>query len=152
MSLELILFTGLQGSGKSTFYRARFADTHVLVSKDLFPNARNRDRRQQRLIEEAFAAGRSVVVDNTNPAPEQRLPLVALGRVHGARVVCYAFESNPKDCYARNAAREGKARIPDVGFYATLRKLTIPSLDEGYDALYRVRVVATGFDAEELLR
>jgi len=33
--LELVIFIGLQATGKSTFYRARFAATHVLVSKDL---------------------------------------------------------------------------------------------------------------------
>jgi hypothetical protein len=37
---------GDPGSGKTTFYRARFAGTHVLVSKDNFPNARSRDLRQ----------------------------------------------------------------------------------------------------------
>jgi len=57
--VELILFIGLQGSGKSSFYRERFAGTHVLVSKDLWPHARRREARQRRLISEALAAGRS---------------------------------------------------------------------------------------------
>ncbi len=37
MTLELVLFVGLQGSGKSTFYRAYFAASHDLVSKFRFP-------------------------------------------------------------------------------------------------------------------
>ncbi len=54
--LELVIFTGLPGSGKSTYYREHFAATHVHVSKDLMPNVRARDERQWREIEAALAA------------------------------------------------------------------------------------------------
>lgn len=117
--MELILFIGLQGSGKSSFYRERFAGSHVLVSKDLWPHARRREARQRRLISEALAAGRPVVVDNTNPTVEGRAPLIALGKSHGARVVGYAFESRLEDCLARNARREGHARVPEVALYGS---------------------------------
>lgn len=76
--MELVVFVGLQASGKSTFFRERFAATHEHVSKDLFRNNRNRDRRQRQLIEAALAAGSPVVVDNTNPTPEDRRPLEAV--------------------------------------------------------------------------
>lgn len=142
--MELVLFIGLQGSGKSSFYRERFADSHVLVSKDLWPNARRREARQRRLISEALASGRSVVVDNTNPTPELRAPLIALGKSHGARVVGYAFESPLEDCLARNAKREGRARVPEVALYATRKVLRWPSLAEGFDALHFVRLTPEG--------
>ena len=54
-------------------------------------NARNKERRQRLLIEQHLGAGRSVVVDNTNPSPDERRPLIALGRAFGARVTSYAF-------------------------------------------------------------
>src|SRR5687768_18623673 len=90
---ELAIFVGLQASGKSTYFRQRFAATHEHVCKDLFSNNRNRNRRQAQLVEEALSAGSPVVVDNTNPTPEDRRPLVELGREHGARIVGYYFES-----------------------------------------------------------
>jgi predicted kinase len=142
--MELVLFIGLQGSGKSSFYRERFAGSHVLVSKDLWPHARRRDARQQRLISEALAAGRSVVVDNTNPTVEGRAPLIALGKAHGARVVGYSFEARIEDCLARNARREGRARVPDVALYATRKVLKWPSPAEGFDALYFVYLTPEG--------
>ncbi|MFL5349243.1 MAG: AAA family ATPase [Hyalangium sp.] len=142
--MELVLFIGLQGSGKSSFYRERFADSHVLVSKDLWPHARRREARQRRLISEALASGRSVVVDNTNPTPELRAPLISLGKSHGARVVGYAFESRLEDCLARNAKREGRARVAEVALYATRKVLRWPSLAEGFDALYFVRLTPEG--------
>ena len=81
MSPELILFVGLQGSGKSSFYRAGLTDRHVLFSKDRFPNNRHPARRQRQLIEEALGAGHSVVIDNTNPTPQDRDELIALAHL-----------------------------------------------------------------------
>src|SRR5947199_2744458 len=109
MPAELVLFVGLQGAGKSSFYRARFAATHEWVSKDRFPNNRNPARRQRQLIEEALAAGRSVVVDNTNATLESRAELIALARAFGATVVGYYFQSLLADCLERNRQRAGKA-------------------------------------------
>jgi len=142
--MELVLFIGLQGAGKSSFYRERFAATHVHVSKDLWPNARRREARQQRLITEALAAGRSVVVDNTHPQVEDRAPLIALGKAHGARVVGYAFASDVEACLARNAARPGRARVPDKALLITAAKLRWPSYAEGFEALYHVRLDPEG--------
>jgi predicted kinase len=137
--LELIILVGLPASGKSTYYREHYAGTHEHVSKDLMPNNRHRDRRQLELIEAALAAGRAVVVDNTNPTPAVRAPLVELGRRHGARVIACYFETNVKDSVARNRGREGKARVPDVAIFSTAKKLVPPTFKEGFD---EVRIVA----------
>jgi predicted kinase len=144
MSPELVLFVGLQGSGKSSFYRARFAGSHDLVSKDRFPNNRNPTRRQRQLIEEALAAGRSVVVDNTNPTAPERAELIALARAFGARVVGHYVESRLADCLERNRRRQGKARVPDVALYATRKRLCRPSPAGGFDRLYYVRLLGEG--------
>jgi predicted kinase len=138
--LELILFVGLPGSGKSTYYRAHFAATHVHVSKDLMPNARRRDDRQEREIAAALGEGRSVVVDNTNPSRDVRAPLIALGRRHGARIVAVYFETDVRTAIMRNRQREGRARVPDVAIFATKKKLVPPTLEEGFD---EVRVIAS---------
>ena len=78
-------------------------------------------------------------MDNTNPGVEDRRPLVELGRRFGARIVGYHFESGVRECLARNARREGKARVPDVAVFATAKRLVPPSREEGFDELYRVR-------------
>src|SRR5207245_9767290 len=84
---ELVIFVGLPGSGKSTYYFAHLAPTHAHVSKDLMPNARRRDDRQTLVVEKALADGQSVVIDNTNPSRAIRAPLIALGRRHDARII-----------------------------------------------------------------
>lgn len=148
--MELVIFTGLQASGKSTFYRAYFAGTHELVSKDLMRNKKNRALKQARLIEKALQEGRSLVVDNTNPAPEDRAAIIELGRIYEAEIIGYYFESNPKECLERNRQRSGKALVPDVGIYATLKKLVSPTRAEGFHRLFGVRIAASGtFEVSE---
>ena len=144
------MFVGLQASGKSTFFRERFAGTHALVSLDLLrSNARPR-RRQEQLIAEALAAGRSVVVDNTSPTPADRAPLIALGRAYGATVIGYSCETTVADAVRRNRQRVGRARVPDVAIYATARKLIAPSYAEGFEQVYRLRIgEAGGFEVKD---
>ncbi len=139
-AVELVVFVGLQASGKSSFFRERFAATHEHISKDLFRNNRNRNRRQAQLIEAALGAGSSVVVDNTNPTVEDRRPLIHLGREFGAKIVGYYFESTVRQCVERNRRRAGRDKVPDVAIYATAKKLEHPSYSEGFDELFRVRM------------
>ena len=142
-----MIFVGLQASGKSTFFRERFAATHVHVSKDLFRNNKNPNRRQRQLVETALKRGSPVVVDNTNPTPEDRRPLVGLGRQYGAKVAGYRFDSSVRECVERNKKREGKAEVPEVAIYATAEKLVPPSYGEGFDELFGVRIVGnSGFE------
>jgi len=131
--LELIVFAGLPGAGKTTYYLAHFAATHVHVSKDLMPNARRRDDRQLREIDAALAAGRSVVVDNTNPSVEARRPLIELGRRHGARIIAIFFDTDVRTAIMRNRQREGKGRVPDVAIFTTKKRLVPPAAGEGFD-------------------
>jgi predicted kinase len=137
---ELVILIGLQASGKTTYYHEHFAATHVHVSKDRMPNARNREVRQQQQIGEALAGGRNVVVDNTNPSADSRAPLIALGRTHNARVIAVYLEAHVPTSLMRNRAREGKERVPDVAIFATKKKLAPPSLEEGFDEIIVVPV------------
>ena len=146
-NLELIILIGLQASGKTSFYRARLADTHARISKDALKNNRRPERRQLELVRAALAEGRSVAVDNTNPTRGDRAKLIALAREFGATVTGYYFASGVQECVARNRLRTGKECVPDVAIYTTIRKLERPSLDEGFDALHYVRLVGTdGFE------
>jgi predicted kinase len=139
--MDLVLLIGLQGSGKSSFCRARLSPTHRVVSMDLFPNNRQPRRRQLQLTAEALAAGLSVVLDNTNASAAERAPLIELGRAHGARIIGYYFDTSLEDCLRRNAGREGRQRVPDVALYATRKRLERPTRREGFDELSVVRVV-----------
>ncbi len=129
---------GLQGSGKSSWVAARLAGTHTVVRKDHWPNARCREARQRRLVAELLAEGRSVVVDNTNPSPEDREPLVAAARAAGVAVRAVWLDTPLENCLRRNEQRAGRRRVPLVGVLATARRLVPPTPTEGFE---RVDVV-----------
>ena len=138
--MDCVIFVGLPGAGKSTLYRDKFAATHVHVSKDLWPNATNREKRQAELIADSLGSGRSVVVDNTNPTVAERAKLIALARAHGARVVGYYFDVNTRTAVARNAERVGQGKVPNVAIFTTAKRLEPPTLAEGFDQLFRVTI------------
>jgi predicted kinase len=126
---------GLQGSGKSTWVARHLAGTHVVVSKDHWPNARRRESRQRRVVAELLAAGASVVVENTNPAPDDRAPLIAAARDAGVPVRAVWVDTPPDICRARNDARDGRARVPLVGLLATRGRFAPPDRAEGFDRI-----------------
>ncbi len=143
-SLELIMFIGLQASGKSSFFHRHFSASYTHVSKDLLRNNGRPARRQQQLIEEALQARLSVVVDNTNVTLESRAEVIHVGRLYNATVIGYYFEPQVSQCLERNRQRTGKARVPDVAIFATLKKLVRPSYQEGFDRLFYVRIADDG--------
>lgn len=147
--VELVILCGLQASGKSTFRRHRFPE-HVVVSKDRMRNNRRKDRRQQQLVTEALAEGRPVVVDNTNPRREDRAPLISLAHTFGARVIGFYLDVDFGVCLARNALRQGRDAVPEIGLIDVARRLQVPALDEGFDELYVVRADADRFEVEPL--
>jgi predicted kinase len=132
------VLVGLQASGKSTFCHAVLGGGYVVVSKDHFPNARNRQR-QLRLIDEALAAGRDVAVDNTNPSPAEWRPLIDAARSAGARVVAYWFPPDLAVPLRRNALRTGRSLVPEVGVRATMSVLRQPTPGGGFDEVLAVR-------------
>jgi predicted kinase len=136
--VELAILIGVPGSGKSSWRRQHRA-AHVLVSKDLMPNVRDREAQQLRLVEEALRQGRDVVVDNTNPSRAARAPLIALARKHGARVVAVYFVCDVATAIARNEQREGRARVPKVAIFTARKRMQPPETDEGFDDIITVQ-------------
>ena len=141
MTQELVVMVGLQGSGKSTWVREHLAATHVVVSKDHWPNARRRQERQLRVLAEQLAAGRSVVVDNTNPTREDRAALLAVAHAAGVPARAVWVDVPLEQCLARNDAREGRDRVPLQGVLGTRKRLVPPTPAEGF---VRVDVLRPG--------
>ena len=132
--MEAVILVGIQASGKTTFYRQRFGDTHVHISRDVLKTR----ARERGLMEECIAAGRPFVVDNTNVLAEERARYIGAARAAGYRVTGYFFRTEPRAAIARNKLREGKAVIPIPGILGTYKKLEEPRPAEGFDALYTV--------------
>ena len=141
--MEAIIFIGLQASGKSTFYRERFFATHVRISLDLL-----RTRYRERLFLDAcLQTQQRFVIDNTNPTRDERAPYISLARTAGYAVAGYYFRSELSACLRRNQGRPEP--IPEKGLVSTAKKLELPMLAEGFDALRYVDLTPTGFVVRE---
>ena len=66
--MQAIIFIGIQATGKSTFYKTNFFNSHIRLSMDLL-NTRNKENR---FLETCFHTQARFVVDNTNPTSEER--------------------------------------------------------------------------------
>ena len=132
--MQLIIFIGLQGAGKSTFYQQQFFHSHIRLNKDMLKT----NHRLQLLFEACLASKAKTVIDKTNPTIEERAPFITAAQKAGFEVVAYYFDCPFKEALARNNQRKGKARIPEIGVKGTAKKLQPPSFDEGFDKIFIV--------------
>ena len=129
--MELVLFIGIQATGKSSFYRERFFGTHVRVNLDML-----KTRRRESLLVAACLEGKTpFVVDNTNLTREDRARYITPAKAHGFTIQGYFFQSRVADALTRNATREGKARVPDLAIRGARGRLELPAMAEGFDSL-----------------
>lgn len=141
--MECVILTGIQGSGKSTFFKQRFADTHVRVNLDMLKTR----HREQVLVHACIESKTRFVVDNTNVKRADRTRYILLAKDAGFRVVGYYFRSQVEACIERNEARS--APIPVGAIRGTHRRLALPALNEGFDELFYVFQSDGGFAVED---
>lgn len=133
--MQAIIFIGIQGAGKSTFYREYFLDTHIRINLDMLKTR----HREKLILQACLSAKQRFVIDNTNPTVEDRKRYIIPAKEQSFQVLAYYFNSTLEDCKQRNSQRTEKKVIPLVGILSTYKKLTLPSYTEGFDAIYSVK-------------
>ena len=134
--MEAAIFIGLQASGKSTFYQQRFFNTHLRINLDML-KTRNRETR---LMQVCLETQQPFVIDNTNTLREERRKYIEAAKAAGFRVIGYYFQSKIDDCLRRNETRPTAQQIPVGGILMMHKRLELPTLAEGFDALWYVRI------------
>ena len=138
--MEVVIFIGLQGAGKSTFYKDRFFATHLRINLDML-KTRHRERR---LLQVCIETRQPFVVDNTNPTRVERAVYIQAAREAGFRVIGYYFQSRVEDCNRRNSQRPTEQQVPLRGVLGTAGRMELPSKEEGFDELHYVRIDEAG--------
>jgi predicted kinase len=98
-------------------------------------NTRNKELR---FIETCILTSQPFVIDNTNPSIEERAKYISIAKANKFKVIGYYFQSKLRDAIYINNQRVGKDKIPEIGIRGTFKKLSLPSISEGFDELYHV--------------
>lgn len=138
--MQLIIFTGVQASGKSTFYMLNLYHSHLRINLDMLKTR----HRENIIFEAALASKTKMVIDNTNPSKADRARYIQRALDAGFEIMAYYFETDLLSTLKRNSFREGKANIPEIGVRATYKKLEIPHFDEGFDEIFTVKIISNG--------
>lgn len=131
----------MQAAGKSSFFKSRFADTHVRINLDML-RTRHRERA---LLQVCLDTRQPFVVDNTNLTVSDRARYVEWVRRAGFRLVGYRFRVDLETAIARNAARNTPRPIPEKALVASFRRWEVPTWHEGFDELHDVYAEAGSF-------
>ena len=136
--MQAVILIGLQGSGKSTFYREKFSNTHVRISLDVLKTR----SREMALVKQCLELRKNFVIENTNLALAERARYIVPARAAGYEIAGYFLGCKIKDCLKRNKDR--KDRVPPGALFATWKKLVLPSFEEGFDSLFYVGIDPSG--------
>ena len=134
--MEAVILVGIQGAGKSSFYRERFFNSHIRINLDMLKTR----YREALLVQACILAKQPFVVDNTNVRAAERARYIGPAREAGFRIIGYFFEPEVRASIARNAKRPGKQAVPVKGLLGTVKRLQPPQPEEGFDRIYRVRL------------
>jgi predicted kinase len=133
---EAIIFVGLQGSGKTTYFEKHFAATHSHISRDV---QRTADL-ESALLRDCLQCGRSFVLDNTNATRRVRTPYIQQAKAAGFQVRSYFFDTPVRTAIGRNNHRKDKKPIPVPAILRAAKILEPPTRDEGFDEIQIVKV------------
>ena len=139
---EAIIFVGLQGSGKTTYFLNHFAATHAHVSRDI----QQTPEREKAFVCECVASNRSFVVDNTNATRAIRAPYIRQAKLAGFNVLCYFFDTPVRTAIGRNNHRKDKKPIPVPAILRAAKRLEPPSPGEGFE---QIRIITPEPDAAQ---
>lgn len=143
--MELILCIGIPATGKSTFCRERFYDTHLRINLDML-HTRHRERL---LVAACIEAKQRFVVDNNNVTRAERAAYILPAKAAQFTIIGYFFRSRVAEALERNRLRSGTTRIPDKAVLGMSGRLELPAMSEGFDQLRFVRLLDTGGFAVE---
>ncbi|CAI8891885.1 AAA family ATPase [Chryseobacterium sp. IT-36CA2] len=141
--MEMIIFIGIPASGKSSFYKELFFNSHIRISMDLL----NTRSKEGKLLQYCFETQSKMAIDNTNVTKEARKKYIELAQQNKFEIIGYYFDCTIQDCMERNKNR--KDSINEIGIKAKYKELEKPLPEEGFDKIFRVKIVEQKFEIND---
>ncbi len=143
--MTIYVMVGIPGSGKSTYAMKLQNEGAVRVSLDdirnkLFEETGSKTESKVfseglKQMKKALDEGKDIVCDSTNVTPEKRKSYFKVAKQYDAKIVAVFVNTDKKECLERNSKREGNAKVPAVAIHTSAKRLTPPTLDEGFDEI-----------------
>ena len=138
---ELVVFVGSPASGKTSFYHNYMKPAgYAHVNRDQLGS-------WQKCAGECvkfLLAGRSVVIDNTNPDAESRQRYIPFAKVQNIPARCLLFSTSPSQALHNNKFREltnenpNYKRISPFVFSSYKSNFVPPQLEEGFTEILNI--------------
>ncbi|KKZ64652.1 hypothetical protein EMCG_09434 [[Emmonsia] crescens] len=144
--IELVIFCGSPGSGKSTFYWKYLEPLgYERVNQDILKSR----PKCLKVAKDYLEAGKSVAVDNTNAGPETRAYWIELAKETKVPIRCIYLSTPPQICKHNDAVRaanpkiesinpESRSSLPGIAFGDFQRRFQEPTLSEGFQDITHV--------------
>ncbi|KAJ9658113.1 DNA kinase/phosphatase Pnk1 [Coniosporium apollinis] len=154
--LDVILFCGSPGAGKSTFYWNYLKPLgYERINQDILKTRERCLKKAAELIKEETP----VVVDNTNPDPDTRAHWVKLARNLDVPIRCIHFTASLRLCEHNDAVRslnetmnpEKRTMLPRLAFTGFASRYREPKLEEGFQDITKVDFMFQGTAEEETI-
>jgi predicted kinase len=142
---EVVLMSGLPGSGKDTYVKAHFPDWPV-VSLDVLRGELDIEpgdaqgtvvQAAKERARELLRRGERFVWNATNLSRQRRGPLVEMAASYGAKVRVVYIEVPREELFAQNRARE--AAVPWAAICRMTERWEIPTLLEAHEVSHIVK-------------
>jgi bifunctional polynucleotide phosphatase/kinase len=151
--VEMIIFIGSPGSGKSTFYHTYLKPNgYIHVNQDTLKNA----QKCLKVSEEELSKGNSVVIDNTNPSLEARKQYIDLAKSLKVGIRTFVFNFSKDLVFHLNEMRgtnvfrsHNSKSVADVIIHTWYKKFVQPSPKEGFSEILEVNFIPGPFVNEE---
>ncbi|OAK95989.1 PNK3P-domain-containing protein [Phaeosphaeriaceae sp. SRC1lsM3a] len=149
-TVEIILFCGSPGSGKSSYYWKKLQPLgYGRVNQDILKTRDKCVKAATALVED----GTSVVVDNTNADPDTRAIWVKLAQKLNVQIRCVLFTASARLCEHNDTVRalnvgpemnpEDRTILPRLAFTGFASRYREPKLSEGF-----TEIIKTDFEFE----
>eukprot|EP01133_Synstelium_polycarpum_P007373 gene7373-8592_t len=138
---EMVINVGYAASGKSTFSQKHFVPAgYVWVNRDtlLLP------AKCLQAAKDGLAAGKSVVIDNTNGSIKARKEYMDIAKAAGVPVRCFKFNTSIELAQHMNYYRErtmGVKHIPSIAYNIFKKNFEPPTKSEGFSEIKEVNFI-----------